>query len=338
MARIAFINKWFREGGVAEISLRVARYFKSNAPDLEVFVFTSHVFRDQLPPDVNSILTVVQTEDYPSAIKAYGIDILVQNSTMERNIDEIRATGVKVVFANHGEPFHQRYEIMDRRKGGQRRVLIKRILWEILLKYIYDTGGKAMRMAIKRTTKAYRKCDAFICLCEPYRQTLLNNIPGASPDRIFSIENPVIPVPDPTLEKEKSILYCGRLSNYDKRPDRLLRIWAMAQKQLPDYRLDIVGDGYERQRLEALAGKLGLERCTFHGHHTDTDPFYRKADVICLVSETEGWPLSLTEAQAHGTIPLSYDTSDGVRLILSDGAGFTVPKGDQKAFASELVR
>lgn len=320
-----------------EITIRMARYCKANAPDLEIFVFSSHIYRDQLPSDIDDILTIVETQDYPSAIREHGIDIIVQNSKLEKNIDDILATGVKVVYADHGEPFHERYAIMDRRKGGRKRVLIKRIFWELFLKRAYTKGGKAMRLAVRRTTKAYRKCDAFVCLCEPYRQTYLKTIPGASPDKIFAIENPVQPVKDPTLDKEKSILYCGRLSDYDKKPERIIRIWALAQGLLPDYRLDIVGEGYERQRMEKLAVKLGLERYTFHGHHNDVSTFYRKADVLCLVSETEGWGLCLTDAQAHGTIPISFATSDGVRLVLSDGAGFTVPQGNIEAFASELV-
>ena len=337
MARIAFINRGLREGGVAEITFRLARYFKTYAPDLEVYVFTNNVAWDHLPADIHDILTIVETTDYPAAIKEHGIDIIVQNSKLESNIDEIRATGVKVVYAEHGEPFHERYAIIDRRKGGRKRILVKRIFWELFLKRLYITGGKAMRLAVKRCTKAYNKADAFMCLCEPYRQTLLQTIPGASPDKIFAIENPVDPVDHPTLKKEKSILYCGRLSDYDKKPDRIIRIWALAQGLLPEYRLDIVGEGYERQRMEELACKLGLERYTFHGHHTDVDTFYRKADVLCLVSETEGWGLCLTEAQAHGTIPISFDTSAGVRLVLSDGAGFIVPQGNLEAFASVLV-
>ena len=321
-----------------EITIRMARYCKEHAPDLEVYVFTSHVYMDQLPDDINDILTIVNTDDYPAAIREHKIDIIVQNSKLEKNIDDIIATGVKVVYADHGEPFHERYAIIDRRKGGRKRILLKRLFWELFLKRAYTTGGKAMRLAIKRTSNAYRKCDAFVCLCEPYRQTYLKAIPGSSPDRIFAIENPVKPVKRPTLKKEKSILYCGRLSDYDKKPDRIIRIWSLVQGLLPDYRLDIVGEGYERQRMEKLAHKLGLERYTFHGHHNDVNPFYRKADVCCLVSETEGWGLCLTDAQAHGTIPISFDTSDGVRLVLSDGAGFTVPQGDLEAFASELVR
>ena len=338
MTRIAFINTWLREGGVSEIIFGIARHFKADAPDLQVFVLTRRVFPDQLPADISDILTIVRTDDYPAAIREHHIDIVVQNSRLEKDIDQIRATGVKVVFADHGEPFNARYEIIDRRMGGRKRVFIKRLFWELFLKRAYTTGGKAMRLAVKRTLKAYDSCDAYVCLCEPYRQTLLATLPGASPEKIFAIENPVYPVNNPTLDKEKSILYCGRLSDYDKKPDRLLRIWAKVQDQLPDYRLDIVGDGYERPRLEKLALKLGLQRYTFHGNQTDVDPFYRKADVLCLVSRTEGWGLCLTEAQAHGTIPLAFDASDGVRLVLSDGAGFTVPQGDEDAFAKELVR
>ena len=137
-----------------EITIRMARYCKANAPDLEIFVFSSHIYRDQLPSDIDDILTIVETQDYPSAIREHGIDIIVQNSKLEKNIDDILATGVKVVYADHGEPFHERYAIMDRRKGGRKRVLIKRIFWELFLKRAYTKGGKAMRLAVRRTTKA----------------------------------------------------------------------------------------------------------------------------------------------------------------------------------------
>ena len=69
-------------------------------------------------------------------------------------------------------------------------------------------------------------------------------------------------------------------------------------------------------------------------------PWYQKADILCLTSQTEAWSLSLTEAQANGVIPIAFACSEGVKEVLSpDGInGFLVPPGDEEAFARTLVK
>ena len=64
----------------------------------------------------------------------------------------------------------------------------------------------------------------------------------------------------------------------------------------------LVGDGRDGKMLRELAGELGLERVSFEGMQTDVRPYYAEASVLCLTSETEGWPLTLTEGQANGCI------------------------------------
>jgi glycosyltransferase involved in cell wall biosynthesis len=60
-----------------------------------------------------------------------------------------------------------------------------------------------------------------------------------------------------------------------------------------------VGDGPERQRLEAAVAATGRgAECHFAGHREDPGPWYRLFDVYALSSDSEQLPMTLLEAMA----------------------------------------
>lgn len=338
MIHVAFVSHGFPEGGIARTTLDLIRYCRKAAPELRFTVFSDrNVLKKDLPRDL-VFLTVISTRHPAREAVRMGVNILVQCSRMEKNLQAARKAGVRIIYAEHGEPLQERYAIIDRRKGGRRRLLFKRILWNLFLKKRYADGHRAQEMALQRTRAAYDSADAFVVLCESYKEELMAY--GLDSERLHVIPNAEMPVEDPCLNKQQRILYCGRLTDYDKKPARLLRIWARAERELPDYWLDIVGDGPERKRLERLARKLDLRRCRFQGWRKNVSSWYRKADILCLTSQTEAWSLSLTEAQANAVIPIAFACSEGVKEVLSpDGVnGFLVTPGDEDAFARTLVK
>ena len=339
MLHVAFINRDFPAGGVARVTLELAGYLRDKGIPIRLTVLTDRITQSLLPPDMPTLADVVATRHPVEEAILRKADVLVQCSRMEKDIRKAREAGIKVVFADHGKPFHEQYAIIDRRMGGRRRLPWKRFLWNLFLKKVYLDGGKARRLAVERTRKAFQEADAFVALCESYRQEYLRAFAPADPEKVVAIPNPTPTVEHPTLEKEKMILYCGRLSDYDKKVDRLLRIWAAVQDSLPEYRLEIVGDGHERARLEDLSKELKLKNIRFEGNRRDVDTFYRRADLLCLTSQFEGWGLCLTEAQSHGVIPLSFNCCAGVEEVLSPSGenGFLIPPGDEKAFAKKLL-
>lgn len=337
MIHVAFVSHGFPEGGVARITLDLIRYCRKAAPDIRFTILADRPLKKgDLPRDLAFLPVIATRHPVKEAIRL-RTNVLVQCSRMEKDLEKAREVGIRIVYAEHGEPFHERYAIIDRRMGGSKRLLFKRLLWHLFLRRRYADGQRAYRMAVARTRAAFDACDAFVVLCEGYRETFIEA--GFDPQRLYVIPNAEPLVPDPNLNKQPRVLYCGRLTDYDKKPERLLRIWAQAEHDLPDYWLDIVGDGPERKRLERMARKMDLRRCRFRLWRKNVEAWYRKAEILCLTSQTEAWGLSLTEAQAHGVIPIAFACSDGVKEVLSPSGvnGFLVPPGDEEAFARTLV-
>lgn len=347
MKRIAFVHNWFPAGGAERVTIDIAEYLNM-VGGYEVYVFATHLSESMLTENVQKVvhLRSIPSQAIPSRRSAAiekllvdeHIDILVQVVKSLPDIEGIKArTGCKVVLACHGEPFWQRHAIMHRRRKG----FFRKLLWYLYNKRRFEDGTLAMKLAVERSRHDYVSCDAYTVLCEPYR-TETAEVLGLDPvdNHIYVIENPENPVDDVCLEKENVMLFCGRFENWSKRIDRLLRIWSKVQGALPDWRLVLVGDGRDGKMLRELAGELGLERVSFEGMQTDVRPYYAEASVLCLTSETEGWPLTLTEGQANGCICVAFGCTSGVKEILSpDGeCGFIVPPYDEDMYAQVLLK
>lgn len=346
MTKIAFMHNSFPAGGAERITIDIARYL-SSLDGYEVFVYATRIAANLMPEDIDRLITIrlipsqaiqsVRSRHIEKLLLADGIDILVSVGKSIHNIRRIKGrTGVKTVLACHGEPFWQRYVITHRRqKGG-----LRRLMWHLYNKKRFADGSLAMQMAMQRTMNDYLQCDAYTVLCDSYKREMMAALAIDQADNhIHVIENPEYPVEHVCYTKDKMILFCGRLENWSKRVDRLLRIWSTIQSSLPDWRLAIVGDGPAHKMLRSMATELGLERISFEGHQSNVAKYYEKASIVCLTSETEGWPLALTEAQAHGCIGVAFGATSGIKEILSPHGecGFAVSPFDEQAYAETLM-
>ncbi|QYE35008.1 glycosyltransferase [Polymorphobacter sp. PAMC 29334] len=85
----------------------------------------------------------------------------------------------------------------------------------------------------------------------------------------------------------------------------------------PEWRLDLLGDGRERGRLEARAAALGVaDRVTFAGHVPSVAPYLARADALLCTSRYEGYPAVLIEALAAGVPVVTTPCSAAVPEIL----------------------
>lgn len=130
--------------------------------------------------------------------------------------------------------------------------------------------------------------------------------------------------------------YLGRLKRY-KRVDIVIRAFALLDR--PDARLEIAGKGDDRDRLEKLVARLGLDdRVRFLGFITEQQKgeLLRRSWATVLASPKEGWGISNLESAACGTPVIAAD-SPGIRESVVDGdTGFLVPGSDIAAYAAAM--
>lgn len=197
----------------------------------------------------------------------------------------------------------------------------------------------ARQFYLNKYRRILRTADLYGVLCEGNRQRLISTL-GLEDEaaKLHVLPNSIKSNPNVVWEKRKEAIFVGRLSRRDKRVDRLLRIWAEAESQLPDWTLRIVGDGPERQALQTLASELHLQRVHFEGFHTNVQPYYDAASVLCMTSSFEGWPLVVAEAQSNGVVPIAFNSFDSApEIIATQDEGVLVAPFDEQAFAQELI-
>lgn len=102
------------------------------------------------------------------------------------------------------------------------------------------------------------------------------------------------------LVNELALFHAGRLTVV-KNQRRILSIFADLLLTGVKAKLFVAGDGELKEELEALTKSLGIEEFVcFLGKRNDVNNLYQAMDVMLLPSFHEGFPVTLTEAQASG--------------------------------------
>ena len=119
-----------------------------------------------------------------------------------------------------------------------------------------------------------------------------------------------------------------------------LEAYRIIAREYPDAKLDVVGDGSERERLERFVRDASLPNVTFHGavRPDRMADFLEQADIYLNSSIIDNMPTSLLEAQAAGLAVASSDAG-GIPYIISNGeTGLLVPKEQPNALAAAALR
>ena len=121
--------------------------------------------------------------------------------------------------------------------------------------------------------------------------------------------------PNDNLKKENIILAVGRLHPV-KQFDKLIKIYAKIDT---NYKLYIVGEGKEKNKLEKLIKRLKLEdRVSLEGQRKNIYDYYKKAKIFVLTSKHEAFPNVILEALYFGCAVVSFDCDYGPRAIIED--------------------
>ena len=177
---------------------------------------------------------------------------------------------------------------------------------------------------VKNFQKDYGGVDVFALLTPGLRDEVQDLMRGNnSHTRCVYLPNFLEHFPDDPHKypREKTVLAVGRLHEV-KRFELLIRLFAALHRQFPDWKLRIVGDGEEREKLERSIRELHAEdyvNLTGRKDAAGVEEEMLHASVFAMTSRSEGFPFVLLEAQSCGLPVMAFDVRVGPGFVVQDG-------------------
>ncbi len=139
------------------------------------------------------------------------------------------------------------------------------------------------------------------------------------------------------VESPLRLVAVGRL-DVIKGFDRLIQAFGRVITCWPGATLRIVGEGYDRPRLEQMIAKRGLGNSVIlAGHSDDVAGELQKADLFILPSLYEGMPNTLVEALDLGMRVVASPCRGSVRSLMHELGASAMIVSDQ-FFEDDLIR
>lgn len=139
--------------------------------------------------------------------------------------------------------------------------------------------------------------------------------------------------------EEKRLVSVGRLSKEKGYMD-LLGIYNILEKDHPDWKLDIIGDGPEKESLEQYIKEHKLEKkVTLHGFQRKDyiDKILNQSSIYLMTSYTESFGIVLIEAMSHGLPCVAFSSAEGAReLIDSINNGYLINNRNASAYIKKV--
>lgn len=194
----------------------------------------------------------------------------------------------------------------------------------------------------------YKEKPLFRFLASVYDNWMLRKVTGADfvvtltegdadewrkyTSKVKIIPNPISIFPDKVKSHDgcgNRILCVGRLSK-EKRFGIVVDAFAMIADRCPQWRVDIYGEGSEKEMLESLIKQHQLtDRICINNPTSDIYKEYQESEFFVLSSEYEGFGLVLIEAMACGIPCISFRCKYGPEDIIDNGTdGLLVDDGD----------
>lgn len=238
--------------------------------------------------------------------------------------------------------------------NGERVVLHSHLTWPLYYAALAGRGGNVAHVYTEHNTHnkrrerpwlrplerwAYRRFERVVCISDGTKAALGDWLDdSALSARMTTIVNGSRMLPMMVRKKECGgacrLVSVGSLSP-QKGFDVALRAVAQLGDRVASY--TIVGEGPERDRLEALVGDLGLqEKVRLPGYCDEVTSYLHEADLGVIPSRWEGFGLVAVEALSTG-LPLVASDVPGLREVVSPCEAAILAKPGDVAALREAI-
>ena len=141
------------------------------------------------------------------------------------------------------------------------------------------------------------------------------------------------------IKKDKYVVAISRLALEQKDYKTLIQGYKLYFKNGGKYKLYIVGDGSDKEKISRIIKENGLEKqIILLGQKKNPYVWMKNSKFFVHSSFYEGLPTVLIEAMICGKVVLSSDCSTGPKEILNkENCGVLFKTGDQKDLAEKLL-
>lgn len=152
-----------------------------------------------------------------------------------------------------------------------------------------------------------------------------------TPELIQTIHNGVPDIRTVPIEKiePQSIVKLIMVARFEDPKDQYFLIQALSKlpKHL-NWKIDFLGEGPNLQKCQELARKEKLDlKIIFHGQSFKVKEFLNEAEIFVLISNYEGFPLTILEAMST-SLPIIASDVGGINESVSSENGYLIPKGN----------
>jgi glycosyltransferase involved in cell wall biosynthesis len=286
-------------------------------------------------------------DDFIKAIKIAGLNASVIPE--KRALDTSILSRLRAITDEYGPDIIQTHNVKSHFLVNILG-LHRRYPW-IAFHHGYTTTDIKMRLYNQLNWYSLRSAHLIVAVCEAFAQQIVRI--GLPRERIVIQHNMILPFVPPSPSQLDSvrlligvpgnarvILCVGRLSHEKGHAD-LIKAVATIRRTSPafDFRVILVGEGPERERIEQLSVRCGVrDLIVFAGYQSDLAAYYSIADVFVLPSHSEGSPNALLEALAAGVPTVATSVGGVPEIAIHQQNALLVAKGDTDGIAEATVR
>ena len=139
--------------------------------------------------------------------------------------------------------------------------------------------------------------------------------------------------------EEKRIISVGRLSEEKGYLD-LIDVFSLVHQVYPDWKLDIIGDGNQKENIQKKIEEYGLKDfIILHGFQNKEyiNQLLQKSSIYVMCSYTESFGIVLLEAFSFGIPCVAFDSARGATEIISNNwDGYLIKNRNKEIMAKKV--
>lgn len=192
---------------------------------------------------------------------------------------------------------------------------------------------------INKIVKSVKNLDYFVLVSKELNDFYQNKLINTKCKCVY-IPNAIDNIPSETSSlDEKNLISIGRLSKEKGFLD-LIDVYKIVHESFPEWKLNIIGDGVLRNKIEKKIDDYGLsDSVILHGYKTTdyVNKMLKSSSIYIMTSFTESFGIVLLEAFSYGIPAVSFTSARGANEIITNNwDGYLIKNRNKEEMAKRI--